>query len=128
MARSDFLYRRFLECLPYEPTFCQDGLFRKVADFLTADDTDLLVVNGYAGTGKTTALSAVIRTMRSLETPCVLLAPTGRAFPPIPAFPPIRSISIFTARNPTGRTASAPFPWATTKRSRRFSSSMRFPS
>ena len=79
MARSDFLYRRFLECLPYEPTFCQDGLFRKVADFLTADDTDLLVVNGYAGTGKTTALSAVIRTMRSLETPCVLLAPTGRA-------------------------------------------------
>ena len=36
MARSDFLYRRFLECLPYEPTFCQDGLFRKVADFLTA--------------------------------------------------------------------------------------------
>ena len=79
MGRSDFLYRRFLECLPYEPTSCQDGLFRKVADFLTADDTDLLVVNGYAGTGKTTALSAVIRTMRSLETPCVLLAPTGRA-------------------------------------------------
>ncbi len=79
MGRSDFLYRQFLDSLPLEPTSCQDSLFRKVADFLTADDTDLLVVNGYAGTGKTTALSAVIRTMRTLGTPCVLLAPTGRA-------------------------------------------------
>ena len=38
-----------------------------------------MVVNGYAGTGKTTAISAVISLMKEYKTKCVLLAPTGRA-------------------------------------------------
>ena len=79
MDRAVFLYGSFLRNLPLEPTSCQDRMFRQTAEFLTEDDADILVVNGYAGTGKTTAVSAVIRTMRSLETPCVLLAPTGRS-------------------------------------------------
>ena len=79
MDRAGFLYGSFLRNLPLEPTSCQDRMFRQTAEFLTEDDADILVVNGYAGTGKTTAVSAVIRTMRSLETPCVLLAPTGRS-------------------------------------------------
>ena len=37
------------------------------------------MVNGYAGTGKTTAVSAVIRTMQEYRHQCILLAPTGRA-------------------------------------------------
>ncbi|MBR6933780.1 MAG: AAA family ATPase [Bacteroidales bacterium] len=79
MDRAVFLYGSFLRNLPLEPTSCQDRMFRQTAEFLTEDDADILVVNGYAGTGKTTAVSAIIRTMRSLETPCVLLAPTGRS-------------------------------------------------
>ena len=79
MDRAGFLYGSFLRNLPLEPTSCQDRMLRRTAEFLTEDDADILVVNGYAGTGKTTAVSAVIRTMRSLETPCVLLAPTGRS-------------------------------------------------
>ena len=79
MDRAGFLYGSFLRNLPLEPTSCQDRMFRQTAEFLTEDDADILVVNGYAGTGKTTAVSAVIRTMRSIETPCVLLAPTGRS-------------------------------------------------
>ncbi|MBQ5984419.1 MAG: AAA family ATPase [Bacteroidales bacterium] len=79
MDRAGFLYGSFLRNLPLEPTSCQDRMLRQTAEFLTEDDADILVVNGYAGTGKTTAVSAVIRTMRSLETPCVLLAPTGRS-------------------------------------------------
>ena len=51
---------------------------RKVADFISGDD-DIMVVNGYAGTGKTTAISAVISVMKEYKTKCVLLAPTGRA-------------------------------------------------
>ncbi|MBR6346433.1 MAG: AAA family ATPase [Bacteroidales bacterium] len=54
-------------------------MLHDVAAFLTDDDGDILVVNGYAGTGKTTAASAVIDTMSSLEVPCVLLSPTGRS-------------------------------------------------
>jgi len=34
---------------------------------------------GYAGTGKTTLVSALVKTMTQLERRCVLLAPTGRA-------------------------------------------------
>ena len=51
---------------------------RKVADFISSDD-DILSVNGYAGTGKTTAMAAIIASMKELKTKCVLLAPTGRA-------------------------------------------------
>lgn len=79
MGRADFLYSGFVNSLKHEPTSCQDALLRKVADFVSSDDDDILVVNGYAGTGKTTAVSAVIEVMRQFETKCVLLAPTGRA-------------------------------------------------
>ena len=79
MGRSDFLYSGFLSRLPFEPTLCQDSLLRKVADFVSSDENDILVVNGYAGTGKTTAMSSVISVMKEFGTKCVLLAPTGRA-------------------------------------------------
>ena len=46
MGRSDFLYKGFLSHLRHDPTPCQDGLLRKVADFVTSDDDDILVVNG----------------------------------------------------------------------------------
>ena len=79
MGRSDFLYSGFLSHLKYAPTTCQDALLRKVADFVSTDEDDILVVNGYAGTGKTTAVSSVIATLKEFGTKCVLLAPTGRA-------------------------------------------------
>lgn len=79
MGRCDFLYSGFISKFKYDPTPCQDALLRKIADFVSSDDSDILVVNGYAGTGKTTAVSAVIETMKEFETKCVLLAPTGRA-------------------------------------------------
>ena len=79
MDRGEFLYRDFLSHLDYEPTPCQDRLLRDIGSFVTGDDADILVVNGYAGTGKTTALAAVIASLTRLRVPCVLLAPTGRA-------------------------------------------------
>ena len=79
MGHSDFLFSRFLSRLSFEPTPCQSSLLRKVADFVSSDDNDILVVNGYAGTGKTTAISSVISVMKEFQIKCVLLAPTGRA-------------------------------------------------
>ena len=91
MDRSGYFYKRFRDFFPYDLTSCQDRLFSDVADFITSDDHDILVVNGYAGTGKTTALAAVIESFDELrpviqrddqtdyEEICVLLAPTGRA-------------------------------------------------
>jgi ATP-dependent exoDNAse (exonuclease V) alpha subunit len=77
--RSGFLYSTFLGCFSYETTPCQDKLLRQIASFLTSDDGDILVVNGYAGTGKTSALASVVNGLSSLKVPCVLLAPTGRS-------------------------------------------------
>ena len=78
-SREGFLNDAFLRWFPYEPTPCQYSLLSKVASFLTSDDGDILVVNGYAGTGKTAAIASVINAMEELEVKCVLLAPTGRS-------------------------------------------------
>lgn len=79
MSRSEFLYSSFLSHFQHQPTSCQEELLRKVAGFVSDDDADILVVNGYAGTGKTTAISSVIASLKEYKTKCVLLAPTGRA-------------------------------------------------
>ena len=79
MDRAGFLYHEFLRRLPYEPTSCQDALMRDIGEFLTSDEGDILVVNGYAGTGKTTVLAAVVSTFTDLKTPVILMAPTGRS-------------------------------------------------
>ena len=79
MGRSDFLYSGFVSRMKHEPTPCQDRLLVTIADFVSADDDDILVVNGYAGTGKTTAISAVISVLKEYKVKSVLLAPTGRA-------------------------------------------------
>lgn len=72
-------YDDFLKAFAFEATSCQDRFFRAVSDFLSSDDGDILVVNGYAGTGKTSAVSAVINSLISRGFHCTLLAPTGRA-------------------------------------------------
>ena len=79
MGRADFFEQSFLSRMEFEPTSCQKSLFRDIAQFITSDDGDVMVVNGYAGTGKTTALASVVSTLKELEIPCILLAPTGRA-------------------------------------------------
>ena len=79
MDRSDFLFKEFITRFSYDPTLCQEALMRRIASFLTGDDGDILVVNGYAGTGKTTAISVVIDALEEMKLHTVLLAPTGRA-------------------------------------------------
>ncbi len=76
---KDFLYSKFKEHLKYEPTGSQDAFLHKAGEFLTSDDGGILVLNGYAGTGKTTAIAAVISALKELKIRSVLLAPTGRA-------------------------------------------------
>ena len=51
----------------------------KISAFVTSDEGDILVVNGYAGTGKTSLMAAVIDVMYANGIKCVLLSPTGRS-------------------------------------------------
>ncbi|MFA6859268.1 MAG: DEAD/DEAH box helicase [Bacteroidales bacterium] len=86
MDRSDFFYDKFLKQLQFKPTSCQDNLLKQTASFITCDSSDVLVVNGYAGTGKTTAIASVITALSALKVKTLLMAPTGRAAKVLEAF------------------------------------------
>ncbi|MBQ5749858.1 MAG: AAA family ATPase [Bacteroidaceae bacterium] len=66
--------------LPYTPNDQQQELITRLARFvLNGKDTDLFLLTGYAGTGKTSLVGALVKTLDSLKFKTVLLAPTGRA-------------------------------------------------
>ena len=69
-----------LKKLPFEPTSRQRDAARELAKFLTdPDPRRLFVLRGYAGTGKTSLVSALVHALPALKRKSVLLAPTGRA-------------------------------------------------
>lgn len=74
------LYDLALSQLPFEPTEDQARLLRLLCEFAcTHTGTEAFIVRGYAGTGKTSLMSALVKAIRSAGGECVLLAPTGRA-------------------------------------------------
>ena len=80
MGVADFLVSTITRHLPYEPTPCQAALFDKLAAFAVKyGESDILLVSGYAGTGKTSAIAAFVRALKELEYKYVLLSPTGRS-------------------------------------------------
>ena len=65
---------------PYKPTFEQENVVKMLADFLfSRKSEELFLLKGYAGTGKTSLIGALVKTLDQLEQKCILLAPTGRA-------------------------------------------------
>lgn len=75
-----FIIGRILQELPFSPNEGQRAVIEKLSKFLTTQDPyKLFLLKGYAGTGKTSLVSALVRMMEQLHQPCVLLAPTGRA-------------------------------------------------
>ncbi|MBQ7449613.1 MAG: AAA family ATPase [Paludibacteraceae bacterium] len=67
--------------LPFQPNEGQKELLDKLAVFMLnpAADKPLFLLRGYAGTGKTSVVAALVKTLRQLDRQVVLLAPTGRA-------------------------------------------------
>lgn len=76
---SSFLESKILEALNKTPTNQQKELISNLSDFLTDDKKEFFILKGYAGTGKTTVISAVVNALSKFKTETVLLAPTGRA-------------------------------------------------
>lgn len=80
MGVEDFFAQRLRANLPYEPTPCQSKLFSALSSFAVQyEECDILLISGYAGTGKTSAIAAFVRTLKELKYRFVLLAPTGRS-------------------------------------------------
>ena len=77
---TDFIIGRIKAQLPFEPNEEKDGLLKALGEFIVArDERKAFILRGYAGTGKTSVMSALVKALEGLKQPCVLLAPTGRA-------------------------------------------------
>ncbi|MEO1049832.1 MAG: AAA family ATPase [Bacteroidota bacterium] len=66
---------------PFKPTAGQRALFSLLDEFLLTKELDptILLIKGYAGTGKTSVISTVTKILPLFNFKFVLLAPTGRA-------------------------------------------------
>ena len=79
MTPQEF-YKVLLLEFPFKPTNEQDRALESLADFIIDTNKDrLFMLRGYAGTGKTTLISTIVKSIWNLKMSCVLLAPTGRA-------------------------------------------------
>ena len=64
----------------FETTPGQKKIIEKLSEYLSDGDfSKIFVLNGYAGTGKTTLVGALVGALKDLGIKSVLLAPTGRA-------------------------------------------------
>ena len=77
-------YKEYYEKLKvnfvHTPTEEQDHLLLQLASYVFEDQSDdIFLIRGYAGTGKTSIISTLVRTLRERRIPTVLMAPTGRA-------------------------------------------------
>jgi len=75
-----FISSLLQENLEFQPTPGQVDLIQELGAFLASQDRgEIMVVKGYAGTGKTTLVNSLVLTLHALKQKSVLLAPTGRA-------------------------------------------------
>ena len=72
--------RHIMSHFPHRPTDGQLSACEAIVDFLyDADPMAAFVLSGYAGTGKTSLVSALIQSAPAMRIKTLLLAPTGRA-------------------------------------------------
>lgn len=78
--RQEEFSKILLQSFPFEVTSGQRALFTKLSEFILNVSSDqIFVLRGYAGTGKTTIVSSLVKSLPAVNGKTVLLAPTGRA-------------------------------------------------
>lgn len=77
---ENFYGQKIREHFPYKPTSQQTRLIDLLGGFLSdPNQRKAFLLKGYAGTGKTSVIAALVKAMQTLEMKTILLAPTGRA-------------------------------------------------
>ena len=77
---NNYLTQQIKRNFPYKTTLEQEKAIEMIANFLNSkSDKSAFILRGYAGTGKTSLMAALVKTLDSLDIKCILLAPTGRA-------------------------------------------------
>jgi exodeoxyribonuclease V len=78
--RDTIIYNQLCKNLGNIPTGDQSDSLKKLAGYICDNNNDIIfLMTGYAGTGKTSVISSVVKTLDLLRMRSVLLAPTGRA-------------------------------------------------
>jgi exodeoxyribonuclease-5 len=77
---KDHLTHIIREKLDHSPTQGQEALIVKLSEFITGlEDDDIFLIRGYAGTGKTSLIASIVKTLKEKRRRIILMAPTGRA-------------------------------------------------
>ena len=77
---NSFVTAKIRDNFGFVPTSEQSEAIGMIGEFLMSRrGMELFLLRGYAGTGKTTLVGALVRTLAELNQPVVLMAPTGRA-------------------------------------------------
>ena len=76
---SDAIAAQVRKNLGHVPTAGQDRVIDRLAEFVFGPDDRIFLIRGYAGTGKTTLVASLVRSLEGYRIKTVLLAPTGRA-------------------------------------------------
>ncbi len=80
MKTSKNIFDALTAHLPFAPTTGQQGFIYRLSEFLTeADMGKVFLLRGYAGTGKTSMVVSIVKTLETMNRKFALLAPTGRA-------------------------------------------------
>lgn len=78
--RDTIIYNQLCKNLGNIPTDDQSAALKKIAGYICDNNNDVIfLMTGYAGTGKTSVISSIVKTLDLLRMRSVLLAPTGRA-------------------------------------------------
>lgn len=79
MTPTEF-YHSLLENFPFSPTSQQDIALQKLSQFiLDSEKEKVFILKGYAGTGKTSIIGALTKSLWKAKKSPSLMAPTGRA-------------------------------------------------
>lgn len=75
-----YLRDQVIQNFSHTPTENQFFALNMLCDFLLSrEEESIFLLTGYAGTGKTYLVGALVKVMQKLKQPAILLAPTGRA-------------------------------------------------
>jgi exodeoxyribonuclease-5 len=78
--RDTIIFNNLCKNLGNVPTDDQSTALKKIASYICENTNDVIfILTGYAGTGKTSVISSLVKTLELLRLKSVLLAPTGRA-------------------------------------------------
>ena len=77
---NTYFIEKIKDNFPFSLTNDQETAINKIVSFIFNPNSDaIFLLKGYAGTGKSTLIGTLVKTMAQFEQKTVLLAPTGRA-------------------------------------------------